>query len=172
MSWTQPLCIRCWNRDNPDRQVQNDHAMGDPKRCCKCGTNTRAGIFIRIDPDTVPFPAPDIGGEIFTVPWESVEAVLWSKAEFDGTAFNRDADGTTVVYSYSRWALNLFFLALADAMGPIVSPDLEGFPQIYHTLAELTMDMSTPVPEPDHGPECFSCRLPNIRILPLNASKE
>jgi hypothetical protein len=58
MGWTQPLCVACWNRDNPDRQAGND-PVGPPERCCKCGDPTRSGIYVRIDPATVPYPQPD-----------------------------------------------------------------------------------------------------------------
>lgn len=59
MSWTQPLCVTCWNRDNPDRQTSGTGDMGDLERFCECGSETRSGIYIRIDPATVPFPQED-----------------------------------------------------------------------------------------------------------------
>jgi hypothetical protein len=56
MSWTQPVCIACWNRDNPDRQTAGRGDIGTLERCCKCGNNTQSGLYVRIDPRTVPFP--------------------------------------------------------------------------------------------------------------------
>lgn len=103
--------------------------------------------------------------EIHSIPWASVAAVLWSEEEFDGIRFDEDKDGVTVVYSYGgMWALNLFLLALAKAVAPTIEPDFEGFKQIYHSLAELTMSMSLPVPAPKYGDDYVMCRLPNIRI--------
>lgn len=58
MGWTQPFCYRCWNADNPDQPVKND-PVGAPERCCKCNDVTRSGIYVRVDPATVPYPQPD-----------------------------------------------------------------------------------------------------------------
>jgi hypothetical protein len=54
--WTQPQCDDCW-----------EHSMGDkpPTRlveaqdetCATCGVVTTSGIYIRVDPTTVPFPS-------------------------------------------------------------------------------------------------------------------
>lgn len=55
-NWTQPLCIPCWNRENPDRQTAGHGDVGDLEHCCQCGDATRSGIYVRRDPATVPFP--------------------------------------------------------------------------------------------------------------------
>jgi len=55
-NWTQPVCIRCWNRDYPDRQTEGSGDIGAPEHCCECGSDTRSGLYVRRDPATVPFP--------------------------------------------------------------------------------------------------------------------
>lgn len=55
MSWTQPVCMDCWRAENPGRDPVLMVTV-EPERCCKCGADSLAGIYIRIDPKTVPFP--------------------------------------------------------------------------------------------------------------------
>lgn len=55
MSWTQACCERCWferyaPRD-PLRLVDPDEEI-----CCFCGGPSSAGIYVRVDPATVPYP--------------------------------------------------------------------------------------------------------------------
>lgn len=58
MSWTQPVCEQCWFLVNITKEpVRMKEA--DPERCCKCGVETNSGIYIRVDPKTVPFPRDD-----------------------------------------------------------------------------------------------------------------
>lgn len=59
MNWTQPVCIPCWNRDHPDRQTQGRGDIGDLEHCCLCGGETRSGLYVRLDPATVPFPSEE-----------------------------------------------------------------------------------------------------------------
>lgn len=54
-SWTQPVCDDCWNAEYPDRSPVRLRA-GLVETCCKCGLPTRGGIYIRVDPQTIPFP--------------------------------------------------------------------------------------------------------------------
>lgn len=57
LSWTQPLCGRCWyERDDrePNRLVGDYRAK---EKCCYCGKPTFSGIYKRVDPATVPYPA-------------------------------------------------------------------------------------------------------------------
>ena len=67
-NWTQPLCDHCWiemygNFDDDDclvsfrvpTRVVSDPEKPEIEQCCKCGRFTMGGIFIRIDPDTVPY---------------------------------------------------------------------------------------------------------------------
>lgn len=69
MGWTQPLCTNCWMRENsvptgdglsvrvPTRVKQDDREWGDLLEiCCLCGQATTSQIFIRRDPETVPYP--------------------------------------------------------------------------------------------------------------------
>jgi hypothetical protein len=59
MNWTQPICPGCYAKREPGRtpvRVSEDYA--DPENCCGCGQETRAGIYLRVDPRTVKFPAP------------------------------------------------------------------------------------------------------------------
>ena len=58
LSWTQPLCESCWDKRNPDRVpsvIVEEHR--DQETCCDCGNATRSGIYMRIDPSTVAYPA-------------------------------------------------------------------------------------------------------------------
>jgi len=55
IGWTQPLCRKCWDRETPDREptvVLDEEWM----KCCLCGQHTLDGIYIRVNPDEVPFP--------------------------------------------------------------------------------------------------------------------
>lgn len=55
---TQPICLPCWGCHYPDQvawRVRNDA----PRTCCRCGTATSAGTYIRIDPASVPYPSED-----------------------------------------------------------------------------------------------------------------
>jgi len=55
MSWTQPLCEDCWDERYLSRVSVRD-VDGPAETCCLCGHATTSGIFIRIDPASVPFP--------------------------------------------------------------------------------------------------------------------
>lgn len=55
LSWTQPVCNDCWDEDHPDRPSPGLEA-GDAESCCKCDYLTRSGIYVRIDPTSVPYP--------------------------------------------------------------------------------------------------------------------
>lgn len=52
-SWTQPVCGKCWGSDGsepiPGLGVQWE-------KCSGCGKLTKLGIYLRRDPDLVPFP--------------------------------------------------------------------------------------------------------------------
>lgn len=103
--------------------------------------------------------------EVHTIPWSTIEEVLYSEDEFDGMSFNENDDGVTVVHFYGgSWTFHLFLLALAHKMGPVLEPHRQGYQQIFHTLLELTIDMPFPVPAPQDGKDYFACQLPNIRI--------
>ncbi len=55
-SWDQPLCREDWIVRNGNRRPV---VVTTPKveRCCMCGEQTSDGIYQRIDPRTVKFPA-------------------------------------------------------------------------------------------------------------------
>lgn len=59
LSWTQPLCDRCWTdtHDRPPVRIAEEHR--DTETCALCGEPTRDGIYVRMDPATVRFPAWD-----------------------------------------------------------------------------------------------------------------
>lgn len=57
-SWTQPSCDDCWQRRYPGRQaVTIKQEMRDAETCCFCGEGHRSGIYVRVDPETVPYPS-------------------------------------------------------------------------------------------------------------------
>lgn len=53
--WSQPMCDDCWTSRRPTREP---YRMQIPDRevCAWCGTETRSGIYVRVDPATVPHP--------------------------------------------------------------------------------------------------------------------
>jgi hypothetical protein len=59
MTWTQPLCDPCWNKERPhdqphrrlDRQVET---------CCLCGNETISGIYATYNPAAVDYPKTDV----------------------------------------------------------------------------------------------------------------
>lgn len=57
MTWTQPICQTCWNRENPGRKPVTLRDP-EPETCSTCGNETVDGIYVRKDPKTVPYPAP------------------------------------------------------------------------------------------------------------------
>lgn len=60
-SWTQPACDTCFADLFP--KVKNPHRMELDARnievCCMCGAETENGLYIRINPRTVPHPTED-----------------------------------------------------------------------------------------------------------------
>ena len=52
---TQPLCEPCYLRAGGPAQLSTTHS----RICCRCGAATTSGIYIRIDPATVPYPSED-----------------------------------------------------------------------------------------------------------------
>lgn len=55
MSWTQPLCDRCWKfisgGKRPFRLKERE-----VEQCCRCGGRADGGIYVRVDPATVAYP--------------------------------------------------------------------------------------------------------------------
>lgn len=56
MSWTQPVCDKCWESMNPGRSPIRLQEP-DVEMCCYCGFATKGGIYVRVNPLTVPYPA-------------------------------------------------------------------------------------------------------------------
>jgi hypothetical protein len=59
-TWTSPVCQLCWDRTHPDREavrIVPDHT--EQRQCVICGYVSMSGIFERIDPRTVRYPAID-----------------------------------------------------------------------------------------------------------------
>lgn len=55
-NWTQPVCDDCWDERNPDRRAARTNS-GEPEKCCYCGAETYSGIYVRINPFSVMYPA-------------------------------------------------------------------------------------------------------------------
>lgn len=97
MQWTHPICDLCWgNRHRhrePSRLVDTARQL---EKCCDCGSETQSGIYIRISPLEVRFPAPDdepsapttaeesgrgaAGGEVAPSPFEIVNYFVYDEA--------------------------------------------------------------------------------------------
>ena len=62
--WNQPVCEGCWIRKHTKVVAGQRDLTRVPvrvsdapvERCCYCGGMTFVGIYVRIDPETVPFP--------------------------------------------------------------------------------------------------------------------
>lgn len=57
MSWTQPICVTCWNIHNPNRLAHTMAEVCETETCCYCGKPTTSGIYVREDPKAVPYPS-------------------------------------------------------------------------------------------------------------------
>lgn len=61
-SWTQPLCGDCWvaeergRRPDPEGMGHGRYGTVHEEVCCMCGQTTTLGIYVRKDPDRVPYP--------------------------------------------------------------------------------------------------------------------
>lgn len=69
MSWTQPECEKCWINENAIwepiegvgevlRGVRQPSRISEApiEKCCMCGDITISGIYVRRDPEIVPYP--------------------------------------------------------------------------------------------------------------------
>ena len=57
--WTSPICEDRWWQDygTDGRQpFRMNEEVRTVERCVFCGQETRSGIYVRVDPATVPFP--------------------------------------------------------------------------------------------------------------------
>jgi hypothetical protein len=61
MSWTQPCCEDCWvvreGARRPNRVTTEHRFVG--VQCCFCGRITHSGIYVRVDPRSVPYPGEE-----------------------------------------------------------------------------------------------------------------
>jgi hypothetical protein len=58
MGWTQPICLGCF-RMREGREPNVVLRDAEPETCCVCGHVTKEGVYTRIDPKSVPYPAQD-----------------------------------------------------------------------------------------------------------------
>lgn len=58
MTWTQPLCRACWDKERPHDQP-NPHLNPRPERCCMCHEWTSDGIYAIYNPSGVPYPTEE-----------------------------------------------------------------------------------------------------------------
>lgn len=54
-SWTQPICDPCWAKMRPGEKPYRV-LIPDQEQCALCGDGTPSGIYVRLDPATVPYP--------------------------------------------------------------------------------------------------------------------
>lgn len=61
----QPLCDRCWFRDNPEKlPIRKTFAGFSLDRCSGCGRSTEmSGIYVRVDLNSCPYPSILENGE-------------------------------------------------------------------------------------------------------------
>lgn len=54
------MCFGCWMKAyGIERTPVRLHTAQVTERCCWCGHSTAEGIYIRIDPRTVPYPTEE-----------------------------------------------------------------------------------------------------------------
>ena len=58
--WTQAVCDDCFKELFPTKTEERTYRIVEEKReeekCCQCGTIVKNGLYIRINPTTVPYP--------------------------------------------------------------------------------------------------------------------
>lgn len=60
MSWTQPICETCYSQMYPGREAHRIRPeYREQEVCCLCGASNLDGIYVRLDPNAVPYPASD-----------------------------------------------------------------------------------------------------------------
>lgn len=55
-SFTQPCCEDCWTRAWGQHREPTRLREPEDEVCCHCGRMTLSGIFVRVDPSSVPNP--------------------------------------------------------------------------------------------------------------------
>lgn len=71
MNWNQPVCEQCWITEHAIYALDTRGVVGvklptvvrgndvEVEQCCRCGSPTIMGVYVRIDPRTVPYPKED-----------------------------------------------------------------------------------------------------------------
>ena len=55
-NWTHPICAACFAEERPDVQPSTlVEQYRVPEVCCRCGVETRDGIYWRVDPKSMAF---------------------------------------------------------------------------------------------------------------------
>ena len=54
--WTQPACEPCFKINHPGKGVMR-FKPAELENCCFCNNETKSGIYVRVDPKTVPYPS-------------------------------------------------------------------------------------------------------------------
>jgi RNA polymerase subunit RPABC4/transcription elongation factor Spt4 len=54
--WNQPVCDRCWALIRPNREPAR-LVQAESETCAVCGQDTTSGIYVRMDPSSVAYPA-------------------------------------------------------------------------------------------------------------------
>jgi hypothetical protein len=52
----QPLCDDCWMQEHQQPPARR-RSGSELETCCRCGGLTRSGIYVEVDPQTVPWPS-------------------------------------------------------------------------------------------------------------------
>lgn len=55
-SWTQPCCLGCWHERNGEDRIPPRVVNPESEVCCYCGESEASGIYVRVDPQSVPHP--------------------------------------------------------------------------------------------------------------------
>lgn len=59
-NWNQPCCNTCWTARWPDREpTRFNEEYRIVETCAFCGDPNDSGIYVRANPNEVPFPAKD-----------------------------------------------------------------------------------------------------------------
>ena len=56
-NWTQPVREECFLAHHYDGQQPARLKQAEEEVCCHCGARTKSGIYVRVDPATVAYPA-------------------------------------------------------------------------------------------------------------------
>lgn len=57
--WNHPLCDDCWKLRAPEREPVRIRDVSKATTCAQCGRDTYSGIWVRIQPGTLPYSPTD-----------------------------------------------------------------------------------------------------------------